>query len=202
MNKFIEQFRPTYIAANVDALTPDLFVSSGILEDIDGVAFDVDGTLVNHHDTEVSDTTVRMIHNLAEIGLALFVISNAYGERVDELEDMFGKDTMGMRILTPIDVAGGDNPKHHRKPSPEMLRLAMSYVEGPVLMAGDQMAKDTWSANRAGAPSLLVPRRGAGDDWKVRTMQRPLETTLRMGLQLPHSAGAYPADIQAVAPAK
>jgi predicted HAD superfamily phosphohydrolase YqeG len=51
-----------------------------------------------------------------------------------------------------------------------------------VLMVGDQIAKDVVSANRAGAKSLLLPRRGKGDDLKVRIFQRPPEALVRMAL--------------------
>lgn len=196
MNRFAEQFRPSFIASDIDALTPDLFVPGGPLQYVDKVAFDVDGTIVAHHETTISEKSKRTLGKLAEIGLGLDIISNAYGERVDELEEMFGLHTFGMRILTPRDVAGDDNPKRHRKPSPEMLQLSMADVDGDVLMVGDQLLKDIWSANRAGMPSLLVPRRGSGDDWKVRTLQRPLEMGIRLSLGLPQRASDYPPELR------
>jgi hypothetical protein len=49
-------------------------------------------------------------------------------------------------------------------------------------IAYHQIAKDVVSANRAGAKSLLLPRRDSGDDIKVRIFQRPPEAVVRMAL--------------------
>lgn len=180
MNRPFANLKPDFIAPNVEAITPDLFEEGQPLENVKGIAYDVDGTLMEHHGTSVRNEVYKALAAQAETGLKLFVISNAYGDkRRRELYEMFEMNGLGMRVYTPEDVAGRALAKKNRKPKPYMLQMVQDEVNGGVLMVGDQMGKDVWSAHQAGALSLLVPRRGEGDDWRVRSFQRPLELGVR-----------------------
>lgn len=157
-----------------------------ILRGIGLVAFDVDGVLADYHkgpDEGVKDT----LRELGSQGLNLCIISNAYGERVSELDEMFGLP-FGMRVYTPASVTpAGEHVSDYRKPNPAMLERAAQDHEQPlkgVLAVGDQLFKDIVSANRAGAPSLYLPRRGRGDHPAVRALQRPPEAFLRVVLDI------------------
>lgn len=201
MGRFLEQLSPTYITSSVETLTPDLFEKNKnrILGRVDAVAFDVDGTLMNHHDTELDDSVKKTLYALSETGLRLFIISNAYGSRVDELHDLFSKG-FDMRVITPVDVAGTMDPKKFRKPNPNMIQLALSEVgeHEEFMMVGDQMLKDVLSARRADVLSMLVPRRGEGDDWRVKLLQRPVENLLRRCINLPEDTRDFPDEVLAV----
>lgn len=177
--------RPTYIAGRVEVLEPAAAHSTGV----EAVAFDVDGTLSSYHAEQVEPSVVRMLRDLGDSGLKTVIISNAYGRRVDRLNDIYG-DLVNGGVFTPASLLtrGYDDPRKHRKPSPDMIVEAgrrLGVDTGDILMVGDQMFKDVASANRAGAKSLLVPRRGEGDYWAVRAFQRPAESIIRVVMDLP-----------------
>ncbi len=162
-------------------LDPD---RANILSGIELVAFDVDGTLADYHGAP-DENVKAMLSQLGERGLNLCIISNAYGPRVEELDELFGRP-FDMPVFTPGKlVAAGEKETKYRKPSPAMLERAAyghGIALGRTLMVGDQIAKDVVSANRAGkagAKSLLVPRRGSGDHPGVRIFQRPAEAAAR-----------------------
>lgn len=176
----VDLLRPTFTAPRVEVL-PN---REDILDGIQLIAFDVDGTLTEHHGLPGVQVQ-RALSELGERDLNMCILSNAYGKRAESLKRIFG-DPFDMPVFTPKSVAApGERPSKHRKPSPAMiLRAAETHgvsLSG-VLMVGDQIAKDVVSANRAGAKSLLLPRRGKGDDIKVRILQRPPEAIVRIAL--------------------
>lgn len=197
MNKLFSELKPDFTARSVESLTPELFAEGMPLQDVKAVAYDVDGTLMNHHAKSVEHVVYSTLKAQAEAGLRLYVISNAYGDkRRSELYEMFEMNGLGMKVFTPEDVAGRALAKRNRKPSPAMLHMVReeldeSQIQGDILMVGDQMAKDVWSARRAGVMSVLVPRRGEGDDWRVRSFQRPAELGLRAIYGMPLRASDY-----------
>ena len=195
--KSLDLLRPTHIAKNVEGITPDALQQAGLGKHaIEAVAFDVDGTLMAHHETIVRHDVYNALRGLAEASYKLFIISNAYGDRVHELKEMFEYRGVEAKVLTPEYVTPhGENPKRYRKPGTAMIERAARDAGGDVLMVGDQMAKDVLSANRAGMPSVLVPRRGDGDDPRVKYMQRPLEALARRQLDLPGAADEYPTEL-------
>lgn len=197
MNFSPNQLRPTHVVRSVEGITPESLWENN-LDDIDAIAFDVDGTLMSHHETFVKPVVYQTLKALYVAGHRLFIISNAYGERVTELHDMFGNNGLDMGIVTPYDVTPMNEPTgRYRKPSPVMLEKVSDKVGGEVLMVGDQMIKDVLSANRAGMPSVLLPRRGTGDDLRVKYLQRPIEVAVRKGLGLPLREKAYPETLRA-----
>lgn len=171
-----DHFRPTLTASRIELLTPDQLTQVG-LSRIKAIFLDVDGTLMRHHAKELEPTVGNTLITLGEAGLKLCIISNAYGQRVTELEEIFTPYTMS--VYTPAQVTPpGDSPKRYRKPKGDMLEFAandLGYQPDEVLMGGDQWLKDGWSAQRTGAHWLLVERRGEDDDPNVKRFQRPLE---------------------------
>lgn len=198
--KSLDSLRPTHISRSVEGITPSTLERSGLSTSaISAVAFDVDGTLMKHHETNVEHDVYKTLRGLAEASYKLYIISNAYGERVDELKAMFEYEGVHARVITPECVTPSDeNPKRYRKPATAMIEEAAHDAGGNVLMVGDQMAKDILSANRADMPSVLVPRRGDGDDPRVKYLQRPLEALARKRLGLPGQPDEYPTSLTAV----
>lgn len=200
----LEVFKPTLIAHGAEALTPDALVGVGMgpgsKNEIKAAAFDVDGTLMNYHGEQFDEEVKESLLLLGSAGIKLFIISNAYDARVDELDRIVTRSGLPFRdIYTPASVTPpGEEPKHYRKPRPDMLQKIMKDHElNPknVLMIGDQLAKDIVSANRADVHSLLVPRRGEGDDWRVRQFQRPVETLMRPLIGLPRHFNDFPREL-------
>lgn len=198
--KSYDLLRPTHIAKNVEAITPLSLERNGLgINAIKAVAFDVDGTLMGHHETNVEHDVYRTLSDLAQASYKLYIISNAYGDRVDELKDMFEYNGVGARVVTPQHVAPvGDNPKKYRKPNTAMIEDVAADAGGSVVMVGDQLLKDVLSANRANMPSVLVPRRGDGDDPRVKYLQRPVEAVARKHLDLPRTQREYPVTLKTV----
>ncbi len=180
----MNSLRPTFVARGVEALTPISVVEC----DIRSIALDVDGTLSDYHSAEVEPSVSDTLSELGHAGLTLFIISNAYGHRVEQLAEIYGEVVPEANIITPELVAPeGENLSSYRKPNPAMLLYAskMSGINPEqTLMVGDQLFKDVLSANRAGAKSLLVPRRGTNDHPGVR-LQRAPEMLARATLGLP-----------------
>lgn len=182
--------RPTFVAQDVEMLTPVVVHGYGI----DTVAFDVDGTLSNYHAHELEPTIRDVLGELGDAGIKLFIISNAFDERAEELASIYCEVIPEANIITPASVTPeGEKPSLYRKPSPAMLRHVIELADAApnhTLMVGDQIFKDVVSANRAGAQSLLVPRRGTSDHPGVR-LQRVPEMLVRVGLDLPFLANRF-----------
>ncbi|MDB5183958.1 MAG: family hydrolase [Candidatus Saccharibacteria bacterium] len=191
MSEVLGRFRPTHIVRSIEGVTPEALEASG-LGDIDAIAVDSDGTGTDYHAEFIEDSVRETYMTLARAGIRLYVVTNSYNARVDTLRGMYEHSELGMKVITPEMVSGGDNPKKYRKPKSDMLELIQQEVGSRVLMIGDQMMKDVWSANKAGAPSVLLPRRGEGDDPNVRRFQRPVELRLRQRLHLPIEDSDYP----------
>jgi len=176
--------RPTFVAQDVEMLTPAVANRYAI----NTIAFDVDGTLSNYHAHELEPTVRDALGELGSAGIKLFIVSNAYDERAEELASIYCEVVPEANVITPASVAPeGEKLSSYRKPSPAMLRHVVELSQDKpthTLMVGDQLLKDIISANRAGTKSLLLPRRGTGDHPAVR-FQRVPETILRAGLSLP-----------------
>lgn len=199
MNRPFTNFKPDFIAPNIEAIKPELFEDGMPLSGVGALAYDVDGTLTSYHATTVEHEVYLALKAQAEIGLKLYVISNAYGDkRLRELHDMYEMNGLGMKIFTPEDVAGRALAKRNRKPKPYMLNIVQAETDGLVAMVGDQLSKDVLSATRAGALSVQVPRRGEGDDWRVRTFQRPFELGVRAIHGMPIRSTSYGQELRAV----
>ncbi len=171
--------RPTYILNNIEELPFRADITSGIKL----VALDVDGTIADYH--ALPDEAAReAMRQLGDMGLYLCLLSNAYGDRVDELNDEIGKP-FAMPVIAPAVVTpAGENPKAYRKPSAAMpLYAARIHGVRPneMLVVGDQLFKDVVCANRAGAKGALLPRRGEGDHPGVK-LQRFPEMLVRRAL--------------------
>ncbi|MBH1980514.1 HAD-IIIA family hydrolase [Candidatus Saccharibacteria bacterium] len=198
--KSLDELRPTHIVKGVEGITPSSLDRNGLgTSAIKAIAFDVDGTLMGHHEINVEHDVYRALNDLAEASYKLYIISNAYGDRVDELKDMFEYNGVKARVVTPQYVTpAGESPKKYRKPHTAMIEDVAANAGGSVLMVGDQMIKDVLSANRADMPSVLVPRRGDGDDPRVKYLQRPLEAAARKHFGLPRTQEEYPVDLKTV----
>lgn len=192
------KWKPTYVAKSAEAL-PEAF-ETGVLDHIQHVAFDVDGTLMNYHEGELPEWAAVLLRDLIEKGRRVSIISNAYGDRAQELFDIFGQIHEDIYVITPEDVTqfDGDDPTRYRKPDPTMLeRLAelTGVNAGHTLVVGDQLMKDVVTANTVGAESLIVERYGNGDDERVARWQRPIEELARRAMGLPGKWEDFPVEL-------
>jgi HAD superfamily hydrolase (TIGR01662 family) len=166
--------------------------------------FDVDGTLMPHHDHELPLSVQSYLHMLGEVGISLAIASNAYGARPAELNQIFGikrLDKLVDDVITPDQLG---NPQSHRKPRPDMLNHLMRRFEvdgQSTIVVGDQMFSDIKAANRARGVdgqrphSVLLPRRGKADDPWVRGVRRPIEELLRIYNGYPGRDASFPEQV-------
>lgn len=203
---------PDFVVDRLLNVTPEDIRS--LSPDTRAVFMDIDGTITDYHASSVPEDAQERLRSYGEAGLLTFIVSNCSGARVDEVHTLF--DGLVTDVMTPLDCVDPTDPKDsghkHRKPSPDMLLVAMSRhtvtdpksgVERPLqpaesLMIGDQMFKDVLVARRAGTKAVLLPRLGSQDHLGVRVLQRPVETVLRALCRLPLRAGDWPARLTAV----
>lgn len=197
----ISSLRPDYLIQDTALLTPEALSEQGITT----VVFDVDGTPTDYHDT-IDEVHTAMMRRLGEAGLHLFIVSNAYGRRAQQLKRIFTDLAIPEQaVITPrtcLPAALSESPRKFRKPHPAMINLALAMAEcrhDEFLMVGDQLYKDIKAANRAGVRSLLVPRLGDGDYPAVRYIQRPAEGIVRQLLALPRQTEDFPDQLTTVA---
>lgn len=198
------KWKPTYVAKRVEALG-EAFENEE-LPDVEHVAFDVDGTLMDYHEGQLEPQIVEMFQGLLARGLRVSIISNAYGSRVQELREIFravDEEQQRIIVITPEDVAReGEDPKLYRKPDPTMFyKLAelTGVAAENTLVVGDQLMKDIVTANTVGAQSLIVERRGDGDDERVARWQRPIERLARRAIHgIPVEWTDFPAELTRV----
>ncbi len=166
---------PTYHFDSVNDVTADFLES----EDIRGVLWDVDGTIMAYHAKSIDDEFARLGDLIANGPTKHGILSNCDEDRFLELAEMipdlpnirgyttpsglvFRKTHHGHDTHTPAQVAellaGG--AKQIRKPSGALIRYGMEVlgVDDPhaMLMVGDQLLTDVASANLAGARSAKV----------------------------------------------
>ncbi len=184
--------RPTLDLPGVHALELELLRSLGI----EGVIWDVDGTLMPRHGREVAAQLRPAFERLVSApGLRHAILSNADERRYRELGTIFpdipivrgyatAHGVVGKVLLGGTDswVSGGGpvgaTPTSHalRKPSAELIDVAVAALgvqsRDAVLMVGDQYLTDIAGANLGGIRSLKVPTYAPGSfPMSVRALQ-------------------------------
>lgn len=195
----VRQLRPTVQVADIREID-DRFLRERRVE---ALIWDVDGTLMAHHELEVAEPLRRRFEELtSREGLRQVILSNCGEERLAELGRIFpevpvlkayegpegplvrrlyqGEESWGnYGAVPPISVAGLHPVK---KPSEVPIALALSEMGNPdpsrVYMVGDQYFTDIAGANLGGISSIRVSTwRPASFPPVLRTFQR-FETIL------------------------
>jgi len=191
---------PDFVAASVRAVTPDAV--RRLSPHTRALCFDIDGTITDYHAPTIDPADAAHLKLFRDVGFRTYVISNCYGDRVDEVHALF--DPLVTAVYTPVDgvdpARPGDTARRHAKPAPDMVLLAASRVTGTqkplrpeeVMVVGAQLLKAVAAARAAGAQVLLVPRLGRSDHLGVRVLQRPLEMLLRWRHGLPVRRADWP----------
>jgi HAD superfamily phosphatase (TIGR01668 family) len=174
------RLEPTERLPDIRAITPEFLSARGLR----GVIWDVDGTLMEYHATDIASDfryQVRSLFTHPEISHA--ILSNCGDERFLALGEIFpevpvirsyslsgkrfdrvfrdGRDSFAPNELESLYAKGA---KQVRKPDGDLIRLAIREMglDSPeeVVMVGDQYLTDIASANLAGARSIKVPAWG------------------------------------------
>lgn len=168
--------------------------------DIQALGLDVDGVLTFFHDDWLNGSIQRALQENAEVR-QLFLVTNSYGQRADDLREIFKRVPL-TEIVTPRTVSeAGENPKRHRKPSPDMLLYAMGQLgiaPHEFMMFDDQLSAGGEAAARAGAKMTLVPRLGRLDHLGVRIFRRGPEAMARAAMGIPFHKADFPTRLTSV----
>ncbi len=129
-----------------DHLLPDiLHLTDEFLDrqNIQGIIFDIDNTLVGYHTPEPTDEVKKLLAHLRDRGVKLAIASNNKKSRV-------------RRFAADLGMAA-----YHRsaKPLPIVLHRICRDFALPVeniALVGDQIFTDVWGGNWAGLQTILV----------------------------------------------
>jgi predicted HAD superfamily phosphohydrolase YqeG len=178
------RLEPTFHLPDVTALDRPFLERHGVT----AVLWDVDGTLMAHHDREVATQLRPAFEALA---LPQAILSNCGEERFVELGTIFPalpvlkayRTTGGTIVLRSLHrgeerwsgARPATPPRPLKKPSAELIRLALERLATPAegaLMVGDQYFTDIAGANLAGIRSVKVPTLlPRSFPWPIRSFQ-------------------------------
>jgi HAD superfamily phosphatase (TIGR01668 family) len=181
----MSNLKPSLYLRSVADLNPDILKT--LCPDIEGAMFDLDRTVVGHHDKFITAGHLAMFISLSEAGLELGFISNAGQKRANRVQQMADavSDATGnnTHVVTSHMVNGMRKPL--QDPFEKMTEVS-GIPRDKLCYVGDQIMKDVLGANRAGyAGSILVAPYGTGDNLAVRLIQRPIEAAIRPLLGMP-----------------
>ncbi len=197
LRRIIGKLKPTYHLDDVRGID-EKFLNT---HSIQGLIWDVDGTLTNYHAMEVADELRPHIKMLfADKSLKHAILSNCDERRFDELKAVFPRIPLIRAYQSPTGpvfrTALGDDDTHSRdhiidllaaggqqirKPSRELIEHATNVLGVPpdrCVMIGDQYFTDVASANLAGARSIKVKTFGK------RTFPRSIQITQKLELAI------------------
>lgn len=172
----LRQMRPSVHLPDISGIDRTFLAARGL----EGIVWDVDGTLMSYHDTEVASEFREQVRGFFASGPGTHaILSNASEERFEILGKIFpevpvlrayrldgqivlrhlleGRDTHTPEELEALRARGA---KQIRKPDRALLDYALQClnVQDPqkVVMVGDQYLTDVACANLAGTQSVKV----------------------------------------------
>jgi len=126
-----KRFYPALRIKYLTDLKPDDFHARGVK----GVLLDLDNTLVEWGQVEVSPKTLAWVEEMKKSGLKMCIVSNALEERVK---------VVGKKLGIPW-VSQGIKPR--KTPYRKALAL-LETTPGETATVGDQLFTDVWGGNR------------------------------------------------------
>lgn len=146
------QIRPWLAVENISSLNPGFLRDNGV----EGLIFDVDNTLTDHHGPQIRPELKPAFDELSS-RFPTVIFSNCRGERFQELLKIFD---------IPV-VANA-----HKKPEPGGFLQAAGMLKlppGKIAMVGDRLSTDILGGNRAGMRTIWVQ---AFDDSEPNIIRR------------------------------
>ncbi len=138
---FLDRFLPDGTAPDVYAVTPEICAAAGIR----AVVFDIDNTLVPY-DVAVPDEKLKThLLSFPLAGILVAFVSNNHAERVET----FNRD------LGFFAVPEAKKPK--KSALAPILASFAPFAGQEVLLVGDQLFTDVWTARKNGVRVVTVP---------------------------------------------
>jgi len=132
-------FMPDIYLNDIYEITPEMLKERGIK----AVLLDIDNTLVTYDDPKPTESVLKWLDALKNVGISAAFISNNHQERVE----LFNSD---LKLFATWDS---------HKPSGKCYRAAMDFLGTDTTntaVIGDQVFTDVWSAKRLGLFAILV----------------------------------------------
>ncbi len=118
--------------------------------DIKGVIFDIDNTLVTHTTVTPPEELLNYLKNIENNGIKIAIVSNNKRERVELFSKSLGY-VYHWRAYKPFKKYLNKVQKHFNLPSEN------------IALVGDQIFTDIYGANRMGFYSVLVTQLGENE---------------------------------------
>lgn len=141
-----ERFYPHKLAGNVFELGVDFYIS----QNIRGVIFDIDNTLVTHDTARPPKEIADYFRSLREAGIRCGVVSNNYADRVEP----FCKD-LGVPFISRAWKPFKKNLRAMQK--------TLSLDSKNICLVGDQIFTDIYGGRRMGFYTVLVTAVGENE---------------------------------------
>ena len=174
-----------------EEVVPDLYLRSVFefdpsrIRGLEGILFDLEGTLANFGSTEVSPGVNEYLKGLRAQGYKMRILTN-------KGFDMRQGDYAG--FVRQVEANSGIRMIRNRfyKPSPRVFRDAVAALgiddPGRVAMVGDSLMTDIYGAQRAnlGMTVWVDPLPGA-EDWYMRWLARPSDFLYKLMVGIKHT---------------
>lgn len=147
----IGRFVPTMRAADLRTVDWALLKAHGIKL----IAVDLDNTLAVHGSDRPDAYAKEAVALMREAGLTVMLYSNAAYDR-------------DKRFASGLGIEAVEGVKKPNTDALETLLERRKLTPRDVLVVGDQLITDVWSANRLGAPSLWVALRDPKELFTIR----------------------------------
>ncbi|MDO4670287.1 MAG: YqeG family HAD IIIA-type phosphatase [Aerococcus sp.] len=132
-------FRPTWLVESIYQITAEDLHRQGI----SGIVTDLDNTLLPWHELDATPELLDWVKNLNQCGIKVMILSNNHTERVQRVAEQMGVIFYASAL----------------KPLRRGIRslLDQTALEADqIVLVGDQLLTDIFSANRMGIKSALV----------------------------------------------
>jgi uncharacterized protein len=130
---------------------------------IRGLVFDLDNTLIGPSSKQVTPAVLAVLHKLRRQGYRLCVLTNNKNQRYLRQAER----QLGLPVIGPA-----------YKPGTRGLNIALQWLQLPasqVVLVGDRPLTDTWAANRAHCPHVLVEPLEKATEHGLKRFLRRLE---------------------------
>lgn len=149
--RIITHFVPTMRADDLRTVDWSLLKNSGIAL----IAIDLDNTLASHGSDTPDDYASEAVDLMRKAGLSVMLYSNAAYDR-------------DKRFASGLSIEAIENVKKPRADALETVLQKYDLNRDEVLVVGDQLITDVWSANRLGVRSIWVKKRDSQELLTIR----------------------------------
>ncbi len=155
---FWKKFIPDLSCKSIMDIPLNVFQENGIK----GILFDLDNTITEWHQNEVSPEASNWLKSLTEEGYQVCIVSNNKKQRVAAVAEKLG---------LPYLCDAAKPAKHSYFKAAKLMNLPCENMA----MVGDQILTDVLGGNRSGLFTIFVEYINPQEHWGTVHLIRPLE---------------------------